>query len=308
MKTAWSALCGAMVRGLCVALPVALFGCASKGPAPVSERAVPPARAVAAPVPAPLPVARSGEFYIVKKGDTLYSIALEHGVAYRDVAAWNAIDNPAMIRVGQQLRVAPPEGSAVSRPIAAVAPIEARPLAAPAAAPGNTELRKREPRGGKQPFSEQAMAAAQKAEEPRPAAAPAQEPKLPAPADAGGDEGEWLWPAAGKVIGGFAEGSSKGIDLSGRIGDPVVASAAGKVIYAGSGIRGYGNLLILQHAPGVSSVYAHNSKLLAREGQQVAKGAKVAELGSTDTDQPKLHFEIRRQGKPVDPLKYLPAR
>lgn len=303
------ALRSAIAWGLCAAAPVLLSGCASKGSAPVVERPV-PARTTAAPAAAvSVPVARPAEYYTVKKGDTLFSIALEHGVAYRDVAAWNAIENPALIRVGQQLRVAPPEGAAVARPIAVPAAVEARPLGATAAVQPNTDLRKREPRGGKQVYTEQAVAAAQKQDEPRPAAPPpAAEPKPPAPSDAGADEPEWLWPVPGKVIGGFVDGSNKGVDIGGKLGDPVLASAAGKVIYAGSGIRGYGNLLILQHVGGTSSVYAHNSKLLAKEGQQVPRGAKIAELGNTDADQPKLHFEIRRHGKPVDPLKYLPAR
>lgn len=293
-----------------VVAAAALTGCVSKGAAPVVERTEAPA----ARVPAGVPTAKAADFYTVKKGDTLYSIALEHGLAYRDLAAWNAIDNPGMIRVGQQLRVVPPEGTAVAQPVTGPAPVESKPLGA-AAAPAvptpspNTDMRKREPLGGKQPWSEQALAAAQKAEEPRlpvassapPAAAPAQ------PAAAAGAE-EWTWPAAGKVIAPFVEGGSKGIDIGGKTGDPIVAAEAGKVIYAGSGIRGYGNLVIVQHANGASSVYAHNSKLLAKEGQSVGRGQKIAELGSSDTDQPKLHFEIRRQGKPVDPLRQLPAR
>ena len=292
----------AVLLGSVLALgPMLLTGCASKSPAPVVERAAPP---VKQPAAAPAPAAKPAEFYTVKKGDTLYSIALEHGLPYRDVAAWNAIENPALIRVGQQLRVAPPEGIAVARPVTVPAAVEARPLGTAAAVPANTEVRKREPRGGKQTYSEQAVAAANKTDDPRPAT----EPKPAPPADAGGEEAEWLWPAGGKVIGGFVEGGNKGIDIGGKLGEPVLASAAGKVIYAGSSIRGYGNLLILQHAGNISSVYAHNSKLLAKEGQQVAKGLKIAELGNTDADQPKLHFEIRRQGKPVDPLRYLPSR
>jgi len=280
-------------------------GCATKTPAPVVERAAP----VKTPAQASSPV-RSVEYHTVKRGDTLYSIALEYGQAYRDVAAWNNIDNPNMIRVGQQLRIAPPEGVAVARPIDTPAVFETRPLAAARGQP-NTETVKREPKGGKQPFTEQALASAQKEEparkEPTSAVSTRPEPRQAEPAVTGG-ELNWTWPSQGRLIGQFVEGGNKGIDIEGRIGDAVVAAEAGKVTYAGSGIRGYGNLLIIQHPNGLSSVYAHNDRLIAKEGQQVARGQKVAELGNSDADQPKLHFEIRRQGKPIDPLKLLPAR
>lgn len=278
-----------------------LGGCATKTPAPVVERG-----GAAAKAPAAAP-ARSGEFHVVKRGETLYSIALEHGQAYRDVAAWNNIDNPNMIRVGQQLRVAAPEGVAVAKPIALPAPVESRPLTAGSAP--STDTFKREPKGGKQPFTEQAMAAAQKQAEAHPqvsSAAGKEEAKSIVAFP--GDELNWAWPSGGKVIAGYVEGGNKGVDIDGRIGEPVFAAEAGKVTYAGNGIRGYGNLLIIQHANSLSSVYAHNSKLLAKEGQQVGKGQKIAELGNSDADQSKLHFEIRRQGKPLDPLKLLPPR
>ncbi len=280
-----------------------LGGCASKSPAPVIERGGVPAKG---PTPAAAP-AKPSEYHTVKKGDTLYSIALEHGQFYRDVAAWNNIDNPNVIRVGQQLRIAPPEGVAVAKPIVGPAAVEARPLVAGGVS--NTDMLKREPKGGKQPYSEQAMAAAQKPEESRPAQAAVQVKAEPRPAEpVAGGEPNWAWPSGGKVIAAYVEGGSKGVDIEGRIGEPVLAAEAGKVTYAGSGIRGYGNLLIIQHANNLSSVYAHNSKLLAKEGQQVAKGQKIAELGDSDADQAKLHFEIRRQGKPLDPLKLLPPR
>jgi lipoprotein NlpD len=241
----------------------------------------------------------------VRRGETLYSIALEHGQSYRDVAAWNQIDNPNMIRVGQQLRIAPPEGTAVARPVAVTAAVETRPLGAGATASDSV---KREPKGGKQPYSEQAMTALQKAEETRTPAPAVPTTFESAPAESAGGELNWAWPSSGKVIAAFVEGNSKGVDIEGRIGEPVLAAEAGKVTYAGSGIRGYGNLLIIQHANSLSSVYAHNSRLLAKEGERVAKGQRVAELGDSDADQAKLHFEIRRQGKPLDPLKLLPPR
>lgn len=280
-----------------------LGGCASRTPAPVIERGGLPAKG---PTPAAAPTGKV-EYHTVKKGDTLYSIALEHGQSYRDVAAWNNIDNPNVIRIGQQLRIAAPEGVAVAKPIAGPAAVETRPLVAGGVS--NTDTLKREPKGGKQPYTEQAMAAAQKPEEPRPPQPAVQARVEPRPADTVADgDLNWAWPSGGRVIAAYVEGSSKGVDIEGRIGEPVLAAEAGKVTYAGSGIRGYGNLLIIQHASGLSSVYAHNSKLLAKEGQQVARGQKIAELGSSDTDQARLHFEIRRQGKPLDPLKLLPPR
>ena len=283
---------------------VSLGGCASKAPAPVIERGGQTAKGAAPTASA----AKPGEYHTVKRGETLYSIALEHGQSYRDVAAWNNIDNPNMIRVGQQLRVAPPEGVAVVKPIAAPAAVEVRPVTAAASVP-NTDTLKREPKGGKQPYTEQAMAAMQKAEESRPTPPPAQARPEPRPTEAAaGDELSWTWPAAGRVISSYVDGSSKGIDIEGRIGEPVLAAESGKVTYAGSGIRGYGNLIIVQHANGLSSVYAHNSRLLAKEGQQVGRGQRIAELGNSDADQAKLHFAIRRQGKPLDRIKLLPPR
>jgi lipoprotein NlpD len=295
-------------------------GCASHPPAPVVERdsgssAVPVARTA-------VPAGDTGAFYTVKKGDTLYSIALEHGHDYKDVAAWNNLDNPNRIQVGQQLRLSPPEGEtpvAVVKPVVTTVPVEAK---ATGAANGNTDSFKREPKGGKVAYSDEALA---RMREPGPVpqsakpteAAPAEKPAAGAeekPAAATGDEAvDWGWPAAGKTLTSFVEGgdgkeSNKGIDIAGRVGDPVQAAAAGKVVYVGSGLRGYGNLVIVRHNTSYLSAYAHNSKILVKEGQAVTKGQKIAEFGSSDADQVKLHFEIRRLGKPVDPLKYLPAR
>ncbi|WP_296873588.1 peptidoglycan DD-metalloendopeptidase family protein, partial [Tibeticola sp.] len=137
-----------------------------------------------------------------------------------------------------------------------------------------------------------------------PAAAPA-----PAPAPAAeADEIAFIWPAQGALIAVFDEQKHKGLDIAGKPGDPVVAAADGRVVYAGAGLRGYGNLIILKHNNTFLTAYAHNQTLLVKEDQTVRKGQKIAELGASDADRPKLHFEIRRQGKPVDPAKYLPAR
>jgi lipoprotein NlpD len=310
LKTCRLALIGALL--------LALAGCASHAPAPVEQRdsgtPVSSGKPVAATVVGASD-ARTG-FYTVKKGDTLYSIALDHGQNHRDVSAWNNLDDPNKIHVGQQLRVSPPEGAAVAKPITGPAAVEVRPLGA-AALPASTDAVKREPKGGKQPYSEQVWAQTQKPASAAPVAAtekPAEKPtekpqEKPAPVAAVGDDAmEWTWPAAGKVSAGFVEGSNKGVDIPGKAGEPVHAAAAGKVTLVSNALRGYGNLVVVKHNTSYLSVYAHNSKILVKEGQSVSKGQKIAEMGSSDTDSPKLHFEIRRQGKPVDPTKFLPAR
>jgi lipoprotein NlpD len=310
-----------MMSRLSLLLLATLFaGCASQAPAPVADRG-----AGAATPAAPAVEAKPGH-YLVKKGDTLYRIALDHGVDYKDVIAWNSLDNPNRIEVGQQLRVAPPEGAAVVKPVAASAPVEVKPVTASAPPPAaaaappvaSTATLKREPKGGKLPYSEENLAMLRSAEgaPPAPAAAvPAAageaKPAEKAPAAAAEDGIDWAWPAGGKLMAGFVEGGSapnKGLDIAGKSGEPVLAAAAGKVVYVGSGLRGYGNLVIVRHSAAFLSAYAHNSKILVKEGAAVTKGQKIAEIGASDTDQPKLHFEIRRQGKPVDPAKYLPAR
>ncbi|MDP3168990.1 MAG: peptidoglycan DD-metalloendopeptidase family protein, partial [Polaromonas sp.] len=145
---------------------------------------------------------------------------------------------------------------------------------------------------------------------PAPAAsAPAQAASGPKPASAGSDEDvAWIWPAQGAVLAGFDEAKNKGMDIAGKAGDAVMASADGRVVYAGAGLRGYGNLIILKHNNTFLTAYAHNQTLLVKEDQSVRKGQKIAEMGNSDADRVKLHFEIRRQGKPVDPAKYLPPR
>jgi lipoprotein NlpD len=300
------------LRLLLVVLLPAFAGCASHAPAPVEDRGTAPAtvKPAAATVAGATDV-RAG-FYTVKKGDTLYSIALDNGQDYKDVAAWNNLENPNLIKVGQQLRVTPPDGGApvaVAKPVTSSGPVEVKP--APAGA--NTETLKREPKGGKQPYSDEALARARQGEatekpvEAKPEVRPAEAKPAEKPALAG-DEVEWMWPAGGKPMAPFSEGSSKGIDIAGKAGDPVFAAAAGVVSYAGAGLRGYGNLVVLRHNATYLSVYAHNSKILVKEKQAVTKGQKIAEMGSSDTESPRLHFEIRRQGKPADPQKFLPAR
>jgi len=282
-------------------------GCAASRRAPVIERA--PQAQPAAPAqpavarPAPRPRDARAEFYIVRQGDTLYSIALDHGLDYRELAAWNNVE-PSRIRVGQQLRLTPPAGTVVTAPLkTAPGAVETRPLGsvarapAPAAGPGNV---KSQPKGVRLPYSDQTYAQMASLN-PEPKAGEQQGIKDE-------DDLDWMWPAAGKIVGAFNDSSSKGIAIAGKSGQPVLASAAGKVIFSGTGIRGFGRLIVIKHNKTFLSVYAHNSELLVKEGQTVAKGQKIAEMGNTDTDQVKLHFEIRRLGKPVDPVKLLPER
>ena len=137
---------------------------------------------------------------------------------------------------------------------------------------------------------------------------PASSAPAPAAATAAEDEIAWIWPTNGAVLAGFDEVKNKGLDIGGSAGDPVLAAADGRVVYVGAGLRGYGNLIILKHNNTYLTAYAHNQTLLIKEDQAVRKGQKIAEMGNSDADRVKLHFEIRRQGKPVDPAKYLPAR
>lgn len=287
--------------GLCLLCVSILAGCASSVQAPVTDRSTTTTDGT------PILGAPAG-YYLVKKGDTLYSIALEHGQDYRDVATWNTLGSDWAIKPGQMLRVKPVGAEtmpglaagagtgmgAQASPIMGESAVEARPLPGPG---GDVAMIKREPKGGKQPYSAQAAKA------PTPAA-----PAVAAAPAVGNGKFRWTWPVSGKPTVDFAASGGKGVEFHGSQGDPVHAAESGKVIYAGSGIRGYGNLLVIQHADGMSSVYAHNSKLMVREGQEVVRGAKIAEMGSSDTDKPKLHFEIRSQGKTDDPAKYLPPR
>lgn len=355
--------------------------------------------------------------YTVKRGDTLYLIALDHGLDYRELAAWNHIANVDRIYVGEVLQLAAPgqtgaasgstaaaaaaagsaqvgptpvPGNAPTAPGVTVTPLRVEPpivssavppagvapgpagaslptgaapptgtavvppgptASATPVAPGSLET---EPRAVKLPYSDRAVrelnlaassvpapsqgaaptgsgaAAAASGDVATPSAAPGgpsaaspgapANPKVataapslgsPAPppgsATAADDQLGWVWPAKGKVIGQFSDSANlKGIDIAGTMGEPVYASAAGKVVYAGSGLRGYGKLIIIKHNATYLSAYAHNSALLVKEGQQVARGQEIAQMGNTDADKVMLHFEIRRYGKPMDPEKFLP--
>jgi lipoprotein NlpD len=256
-------------------------------------------------------------YYTVKRGDTLYRIALEFGQNFRDIVAWNNLSSPNDIKVDQVLRVLPPEqaGAGSGAQASSVAPnsgIEVRPLAAgPAtASAGAAAVHKSGPRGDKRPYSAAALAELQKgdsatvatADAPRPVDGPGSGPSNGVP-DA---SISWMWPAEGKVVSNF-DGGKKGIDIAGKAGEPILAAGSGTVLYASS-VRGYGNLVIVKHSSALLSAYAHNKTILVKEGQTVAKGQKIAEMGNSDSETVKLHFEIRQQGKPVDPSKFLPSR
>ena len=310
------------VRLILVMLLPVIGGCASHAPVPVEDRACTAPVAVKPAATAAIATDSRATYHTVKKGDTLYSIALDNGQDYKDVAAWNNLDNPNLIKVGQQLRVTPPDSGtpvAVTKAVTTSAPEEIKPAAVVASS--NTETLKREPKGGKLAYSDEALAKARQGDpaakpaeakpEVKPEAKPEAKPADAKPAEkpaVTGDEVEWMWPANGKLIAAFAEGGGKGVDIAGKAGDPVLAAAGGVVSYAGAGLRGYGNLVVLRHNGTYLSVYAHNSKILVKEKQTVSKGQKIAEMGSTDAESPRLHFEIRRQGKPADPQKFLPPR
>jgi lipoprotein NlpD len=242
--------------------------------------------------------------YTVKKGDTLLRIALDHGQGYRDLVAWNNLADPDDIKVGQVLRVVPPER---------VAGAQTSPVQLPELRPAAP--RKTGPKGDKRPYGD-TVAENQKGE---PTKVVEQVKVEPAPGPAGVAAGStvtatddeklsWMWPSDGRIVATFDEGKSKGIDIAGKLGQQVMAAGAGKVMYAGSGIRGYGNLVIVKHSNSLLSAYAHNRSIMVKEGQTVSKGQVIAEMGDSDADSVKLHFEIRQQGKPVDPSRFLPSR
>lgn len=295
-------------RLFCLGILVSLLAACSttRTPAPVidgssSVSAKPVIDATASTTIVPKPEGKG--YYTVKKGDTLYRIALESGQSYRDIVAWNNLTNPNDIKVDQVLRVAPPDGAQTAAVVTGTAGIEVRPLASPSVALQGLSSNKTGPRGDKRVYSESNLAELQK---PDSVAATAQPSAAPA-AVSEDDAVSWAWPVDGKIIATF-DGTKKGVDIAGNAGQPILAAASGKVMYAGSGIRGYGNLVIVKHTNNLLSAYAHNKTILVKEGQLVTKGQKIAEMGNSDTDSAKLHFEVRLQGKPVDPLKYLPPR
>ena len=286
------------LAGVTLALTLVIAGCTAppRGPAPVEDRGT-MTRAPGASTGmsgaagvSPLTVDASGKplpgienygkpgYYAVRPGDTIRRIGNETGQTWQNIVRWNNLENADLIEVGQVLRVIPPgeTGGVVARP---VVPQPAIVPSVPGVAGAGAVV----------------------------AATPAA-PVKSSPASGGDEDLGWIWPARGALIAGFDEAKNKGYDISGKAGDPVIAAADGRVVYAGAGLRGYGNLIILKHNNTYLTAYAHNQSLLVKEDQSVQKGQKIAEMGSSDADRVKLHFEIRRQGKPVDPSRYLPSR
>ncbi|CAG9932857.1 peptidoglycan DD-metalloendopeptidase family protein [Candidatus Nitrotoga arctica] len=298
---------------------VLVAGCSSSGShAPVVEHGAEreiargvklkkPVVPVVAPAMKAVPRDKDGrpQVYVVQKSDTLYSIAFNYGLDYREIAELNNIQNHSIIHVGKELRLPSASTSTVVKTM-----VESKPLEIPV---------KSQPKVVKLPYTEQAVAQIEKMQEDPQKSEPLMVTKIPskpeikleAKIDGITDDNdstlEWGIPTVGTLISEFSETASrKGIDIAGKLGQAIVASSAGKVVYSGSGLRGYGKLVIIKHNKAYLSAYAHNDQLLVKEGQNVSKGQKIAEMGNTDTDQVSLHFEIRRFGKPVDPAKYLP--
>ena len=245
--------------------------------APPIRAGAPPKASAAAAVEKPLPGAENAGkpgYYMVKPGDTLIRIALDNGQNWRDLVKWNALDKPNLIEVGQVLRVAPSAAEAVVTKVVSAAKVESRPLDS-------------KPVDSKPVDSKPAAAASSRGED---------------------EDIKWGWPASGAVTANFDEVRNKGLAFKGNAGDAVLAAADGRVMYAGSGLRGYGNMIIIKHSTNYLTAYAHNQALLVKEDEVVRKGQKIAEMGSSDSDQVKLHFEIRKQGKPIDPARLMPSR
>lgn len=295
-----------------LSMALLLAACASQTHrAPVEDRGAPRPAVVLPPVqpteaakPPPPGIENAGKpgYYTVKQGDTLIRIGLETGQNWRDIARWNNVDNPNLIEVGQVLRVVAPGTDptvATAKPVAP-AKVETKPLTPGAAASGASAP-------AAAPAASVASAPAPVAEKPEKPPAPVTPPPLPANGREAEDDINFQWPANGPVLSGFGD-ASKGVSIGGKAGDPVYAAADGRVVYAGSGLRGYGNLVIVKHNNTFLTAYAHNQTLLVKEEQTVKRGQKIAEMGSSDAERVQLHFEIRRLGKPVDPTKLLPPR
>ena len=266
-------------------ITVVIVGCTVPRPAPVETRTVEMERK---PVEAQFKRNKNlidGAFYTVRKGDTLFGIALAFGQNWRDIASWNNLSDPDKIKIGEKLRVMPKDTSnaAVSIPLESAA-IETPP--------------------GRSTSGESEVALNERALD--------DNDVLP---DNGIDRDEglvsslgWVWPANGQVTEQFSDSNSKGISIAGASGEAIFAVSDGKVVYSGNGLRGYGNLVIIKHPNEFITAYAHNKSIFVKEGETVDKGQKIAEMGMSETDSPKLLFEVRRGGKPLDPLLYLPKR
>jgi len=287
-------------RSVCVlALSLLMTACASRlDQAPVVDRSGGGVLGTQAAQPAvPLGPPPPG-YYRVKPGDTLYRIALENGQNYRDISAWNNLTNPNQIEVDQLLRVVPPgANTAALTPGVATAPI------------GNSGAVQTAPLSSTPPSSAAAAPPIYGSSANNAALTPPATPGAASDSTAGSSGNvAFSWPVRGPLLGTFNDSTNKGVNIGGAAGDAVKASADGRVVYAGNGLRGYGNLIIIKHDATYLTAYAHNRSLMVKEGDAVTKGQKIAEMGNSDSDRVMLHFEVRRQGKPVDPLKYLPPQ
>ncbi len=314
-----------MMRIVVVLFALLLTACETNPPAPVIEPATSkPKPSEAKPTEAKAATAKDWrpDSHIVKKGDTLFGIGLEYGIDYKEIAAANNIIAPYPINIGQKLDLisfktkatAPAEANKTADDVV-VTPLKIessvtgdKTVAETKPAPSGVTPVLSEPKAVRAPYSKEAFNRATPATTSattKPADAKSVEAK---PSDTHSTDDEsiaWAWPTQGKVTAGFNEVSNKGIDIAGKTGQAVNAASAGKVIYSGSDLRGYGKLVIVKHNRTYLSVYAHNSEIVVKEGQNVVAGQKIAEMGITDSNTTKLHFEIRRLGKSVDPAKYL---
>ncbi len=319
---------------LLITICFVVFGCATQSPAPVIDRAKTDVSGLTSKSVDSSNL--NNQTYIIQKGDTLYSIALNHGIDFKKLTEWNNIADPKAIKPGQKLILSTPADDSQptlyalpQRPIeTTIAPDEQATISIPdessssitANVKGNL---KTGPKAVKLPYSEQNVARLKNPDtlSTAPIALSSQSAKIakesnrieiaPRPQIEKSNkvinqlDTEWIWPTNGKLLSSFSK-NSKGVKISGQAGQPILASADGEVVYSGHGLRGYGNLIIIKHNNTFLSAYAHNSKLLVKEGESVIKGQKIAEMGNTDTDTTQLHFEIRKHGKPVDPMEYLP--
>jgi lipoprotein NlpD len=303
---------------------VGLVACTAPGPAPVNDRTATrtaPQAEASRPVTPQIAPSTNG-LHTVQRGDTLYAIAFANGLDYRDIAIWNHLESADHILVGQVLRLTPPPGAVEIMPLGDENAPRARPLAEPlvlrepqavllAYSDANwAQVSNARPVASAAPAGTQTvLASATPAAPAPPSPAPASTPPVTATAAAAsGPVENWQWPAEGTLAGRFGEAGGKGIDIVGPRNTPVIAVAPGKVVYSGSGLRGYGQLLIIKHSGEFLSAYAHNATILVKEGDMVTAGERIALMGDSDANRVGLHFEIRRYGKPLDPLNYLPER
>ena len=277
-----------IVLGLLIAV---LGGCATRTAAPIDSRNNQQGTKTTSKSSSAAAKSAQPDYYVVQGGDTLYSIAWKLGVNYRELASSNAIRSPYTIYKGQRLRVKPAANPSVAKPVA----LQPRPAVTASSAPATAPA---------------ATAVAKPVSKPAPKVASKPTTAVPAKSTAQAYDGKWVWPTRGRVLSRFqSSGAGKqGIDIGGHADQPVKAAAHGKVVYAGSGLVGYGRLIIVKHNENLLSAYGHNNKLLVNEGEQVSAGQMIAKMGSSGTNRNELYFEIRKNGKPTDPLKYLPKQ